>query len=98
MQIISVSRWRGKYEQGLPIAQRAAEIQKRHGATSVQSGTCYSGPDTGQLHSVVTFPDWATFGKFQQGAAADAEFQRLMAEVLKVVELLDRSVIVGEEI
>jgi hypothetical protein len=96
MPIISVSRWKGNYEQGLPIARRAAEIQKRHGVTSVQVGTCYSGPDTGQLYSVITFPDRATFGRFQQAVAADAEFQRLMAEGLQVLELQDRSAIVAE--
>jgi hypothetical protein len=98
MAIISVSRWKGNYEQGLPIARQLAGIQKRHGATSVQVGTCYSGPDTGQLYAAVTFSDWATFGRFQQAVAADTEFQRLMTEGLKVVELLERSVIVAEEL
>lgn len=97
MPIIAISRWKGSYERALPLARQNATILKRHGATAVRVGTCYSGPDTGQLYALVTFPDWATYGRAQQAMAGDAEYQRLMSEGLSIIELVDRSVIVAEE-
>jgi hypothetical protein len=98
MAIVVVSRWKGNHEQALPIGRQAAAIQKRHGATSFRFGLCYSGPDTGQLIVAATYPDWASYGRAQQGMAADAEWQRVLGEAMKIGELEDRSVIVTEEL
>jgi hypothetical protein len=53
-----------------------------------------SGPGTGLIYTAVTFPDWAAYERVQQ----NVEFRRVFAEFLKVVELQDRSFIVGEEL
>jgi hypothetical protein len=98
MAIVVVSRWKGDYQQALPIAREAAAIQKRHGATSFRCGPCYAGPDTGMLIVAAAYPDWATYGRAQQELAADAEWQRFLGEALKVGELRDRSVIVADEL
>jgi NIPSNAP len=97
MPIIHISRWKGSYDRALQFARQAAAIWKGHGATAARAGTCYSGPDTGQLYSILTFPDWATYGRAQQAIATDAEYQRLASEGVGVIELIDRSVIVAEE-
>ena len=99
MAIVVLSRWKGSYEQALPIARQATAILKRHGATSSRIGPCHAGPGTGLIYTAVTYPDWATYGSAQQATqAAGSEFQRVMAEAAKVVELQDRSVIVAEEL
>jgi hypothetical protein len=98
MAIVVVTRWKGDYQQALPIARQGAAIQKRHGATSFRFGPCYAGPDTGLLFVAVTYPDWATYGRAQQALAADAEWQQALGEATRLAELHDRSVIIAEEL
>ena len=98
MAIVSVSRWKVSAEHAMPIARQVAPILKAHGATSVRFGPCYSGPDAGHIYVAITFPDWASFGKAQHELSADAQWQRLYAEALKIGELQDRSLIVAEEL
>lgn len=57
---------------------------------------CHTGPHTGQIYLLVTYPDWTTYGRAQQAIAADAEIQRLSAEVPKVAEFLERTIFVAE--
>ena len=94
MAIVVVSRWKGSYEQALPILREASPLMKEAGATSVVAGVCHAGPDTGLIYTASTFPDWAAYGRVQQ----NAEFRQVLTEFLKVVELQDRSFIIGEEL
>jgi hypothetical protein len=98
MAIVVVTRWKGDFQEALPIGRQAAVIQKRHGATAFRMGPCYAGPDTGLIFVVATFPDWATYGRAQQALAADTEWQQLYGEANKIAELHDRSVIIAEEL
>ena len=99
MAIVVVSRWKGNYARALPIARQAAAILKQQGASSARIGRCHSGPDTGQIYTAITYPDWTTYGSAQQQSqAGDSEFQRVFAEFAKVVELQDRSVIVADDL
>jgi hypothetical protein len=98
MAIVNVSRWKGNLAQAMPLAKEAGSIVKRHGATSMRMGPCYSGPHAGQLYIAIAFADWETFGKAQQALAADANFQKLYAEASKVVELQERSILVTEDL
>ena len=94
MAIVVVSRWKGSYEQALPILREASPLMKETGATSVMAGVCHAGPDTGLIYTASTYPDWATYGRVR----GNAEFRRVLAEFLKVVEVHDRSIIEGEEL
>ena len=94
MAIVIVSRWKGSYEQALPLLREASPILKGVGAISVRAGVCHSGPGTGLINTAVTFPDWAAYGRVQQ----NAEFRQVLAEFLKVAEVHDRSFIIGEEL
>ena len=108
MAIVVVSRWKGSYEQALPILREASPIMKEVGATSVVAGVCRAGPETSQslsldeimalppdlIYTAVTYPDWAAYGS----ARGNAEFRHVLAEFLKVVEVHDRSFIEGEEL
>jgi hypothetical protein len=98
MAIINVSRWKGNLEQAMPIAREAASIVKKHGAASMRMGPCYSGPHAGQLYIAIAFANWESFGKAQQALAADADFQKLYAEALKLVELQERSLLMTEDL
>jgi len=94
MAIVVLSRWKGSYEPALPILREASPLMKEAGATSVVAGVCHAGPDTGLIYTASTFPDWATYGRVR----GNAEFRRVLAEFLKVVEVHDRSIIEGEEL
>jgi hypothetical protein len=98
MAIVVVTRWKGDYQKALPIGREAAVIQKKHGATAFRMGPCYAGPDTGLIFVVAMYPDWAAYGRAQQALAADAEWQRLLGDAMKIAELRDRSVIVADEL
>ena len=94
MAIVVLSRWKGNYEQALPILREASPLMKEAGATSVVAGVCHAGPDTGLIYTASTYPDLATYEK----SRGNAEFRRVLAEFLKVVEVHDRSIIEGEEL
>ena len=49
MAIVVLSRWKGSYEQALPILREASPLMKKAGATSVVAGACHAGPDTGLI-------------------------------------------------
>ena len=97
MAVVVVSRWKGD-PQNMKIFREGAPNLKRHGAVSARVGQCWAGPYAGQIYWAITFPDWATFGRAQQALAADAQWQKLYGEALKIGELQDRSVIVAEEL
>jgi hypothetical protein len=98
MPITHVTRFRGKMEDAVPLAKQAGPLIKRYGATSVVLGYCHSGAHTGQISLVAIFPDWATYGRAWQGISDDPEYRRLLSESLRVAELMDRSVIVTQEV
>ena len=98
MAITVVSRWKGKHEDALPLAREVAPLVKKHGATAYRLGQCYSGPDTGQLFTVVMYPDWATYGRAMHALSEDASYRRILADASKIAELQDRSVIVFQDL
>jgi hypothetical protein len=98
MAITTVSRWKGKLEDALPIAKEIAPLLKNQGAIAVRLGYCHSGEYTGQVYAAIIFPDWATYGSAMQTLSGDAQYQRIFAEALKIAELQDRSVIVSQDL
>ena len=98
MPISSVTTFRIDREQGLRLAAQAAPILKRHGATAVRAGFCHSGAHTGTVTVVTMYPDWQAFGRAVQGMYEDQNYQTLFAEVVKTGELLDRSIMVMQDL
>ena len=98
MAILSVSTFRIDHAQGVRLAGQAAPHFKRHGATMVRFGTCHSGPRAGVISVVVSYPDWQTYGKALQALSEDHAYQALLAEVTKAGELLDRSIMVMQDL
>ena len=98
MPIASVTTFRIDREQGLRLAAQAAPILKRHGATGVRAGFCHSGGRTGSVTMVITYPDWQVFGRAVQGMYEDQGYQALFAEAMKTGELLDRSIMVMQDL
>ena len=98
MAIVQVTRWKTNLEQSAPLARKAAPIVKRHGASSVRFGPCYAGPDAGKIYVAITFPDWTAFARAQQALSSDPEWQQVYGEALRIGEVLDRSLIVAEEL
>jgi hypothetical protein len=98
MPITSLTTFKIDREQGLRLAAQAAPILKRHGATGVRAGFCHSGARTGTLTVVTMYPDWQVFGRAVQGMYEDHGYQNLFAEVMKIGELLDRSIMVMQDL
>ena len=98
MAITTVSTFKIDREQGLRLASQAAPIIKRHGATAVRFGFCHSGARTGTISVVITYPDWQSYGKGAQGMYEDSSYQALLTEVSKSGELLDRSIMVMQDL
>jgi hypothetical protein len=96
--IVVVTRWKADFQQVLPEARRGAATHKRHGATSFRIGPCYAGPDTDLVYLAVTYPDWEAYGRAVEALAADPEQQRHYGDATKIAQLVDRSVIVAEEL
>lgn len=96
MAIVHIVRWKGPND--LTLAREAAPLLKKHGAVSVRIGYGFAGDYMGQVVASITFPDWESYGRALQSLTADPDYHRVLAEAAKTFELLDRSIVVGEEI
>jgi hypothetical protein len=96
MAITHVIRWKGPND--LTLMREAGPLLKKHGAVMVRVGYGFAGQFIGQVVAAVTFPDWESYGKGLQSLTADPDYHRLIAEASKTFELVDRSIVVGEEL
>src|SRR5436305_1610303 len=97
MAVVQVSRWKGNAAD-TRLVKEIAPILKKHGAVSVRLGNCTVGPYAGQVFTVLTFADWAAYGRAMQGVNADPDYLRMYAEAIKTFELQDRSIMVVEDL
>jgi len=97
MAITSVSRWKGNPEDTRP-AKEIAPVLKKHGAVSVRLSLCHSGAYAGQIFGVITYPDWAAYGRAMQGLSGDADYKRILGELSKTFELQERYLSVTEDL
>jgi hypothetical protein len=97
MAVVVVSRWKGN-PQDIRILREGAPNLKRHGAVSVRVGQCWVGTYAGQIFGAITFADWDVYGKAMQALLTDPESQRIYAEIAKVFELQERSVLLVEDL
>jgi hypothetical protein len=98
MAVVSVSRWKGNTQDATALVKEAAPLLKKHGAVSVRWGQCHTGEYVGQHFAVVTYPNWETYGKAAQAQSADPDYQRLYAEAINKFELLERFLLVAEDL
>ena len=96
MAIVHIVRAKGPND--LSLAREAAPLLKKHGAVSVWIGYGFAGAYIGQVVAAVTFNDWGSYGRAMQSITADPEYQRLLGEMTKRFEVVDRSIVVGEEV
>ena len=99
MAVVQFTRFSGgQSEDVIANAKKAKVLWMKHGAEIVYMNRFHTGQWTGQWLFVVRFPDWATYGKAQEGVSKDPEFQKLLAHVLTIAKLEGRSVLVGADI
>jgi hypothetical protein len=98
MAITTVTTFKIDLDQAVRLAAQAAPMLKRHGASAIRIGLCHSGGHTGKVSVVITYPDWQTYGKAAQGMYEDQAYQSLFKEVLKIGELVDRSIMVVQDL
>ena len=91
--------WKGgKAEQAVPIAREAKGILTRYGASTVQLNRVHAGPEVGQWAAVIGFPNWEAYGKAREALAADAGYQRLLAQAGEVAEITSRRLVVSVDL
>lgn len=98
MPITVLTTFKIDRDAGLRLAGEAAPVLKRHGATGVRVGFCHAGPRTGTMTVVTMFQDWSSYGKGVQGMYDDPAYQHILAEGSKLGELLDRSIMVMQDL
>jgi hypothetical protein len=95
--IANISRFKIPRAEATRIMQKAAPMMKAKGVTSIHHGFCYAGEHTGESVVTLVYKDWDTFAKVTDALANDEEYQKVFAEVLKVGELMDRSIMVVQD-
>ena len=99
MSVVQFTRFSGgQPEEMISAAKKAKALWMKHGAETALCNRFHTGPWTGQWLFVVRCPDWASFGKAQEGMSKDPEFQKLLTYVLSFAKLEGRNVLVGHDI
>ncbi len=79
------------------LRKEAAAVWKKHGAVSLRIGSFYTGAYAGQNVVVITFPDWATYGRAMQAVSDDADYKRIIGEIDKTSQMQERLLTVVTE-
>jgi uncharacterized protein DUF6854 len=96
MAIVHIVRAKGPND--LTLAREAGPLVKKHGAVSVRIGYGFAGEYMGEVVLAATFPDWESYGRAMQSLTADPEYRRLLTEFTKMYQMVDRSIVIGEEV
>ncbi len=96
MSVVVMTRWKGgKEEEVIKIGRQAKALWEKHGAEQFRLARFHTGVWTGEYLVAARFPNWAAYGKAQDGLAKDAEYQKLMAHAQSIAELVGRNIAVG---
>jgi hypothetical protein len=87
MAITEVRRWKGNPEVAGQLMKEVAPIYKKHGAVALRMNICRYGAYAGQIFTVATYPDWATFGRVHQNFLEDEDMKRFRGELMKNIEM-----------
>jgi hypothetical protein len=87
MAITDVRRWKGNPKVARRLMKEVTPIYKKHGAVALRMSICRYGAYAGHIFTVATYPDWATFGRSQQGLSEDADMERFRGELMKNIEM-----------
>jgi hypothetical protein len=99
MYIIQFSRWKGgKPEDMIKAAKQAKALFEKHGAEWFRLSRFHTGAWAGEWLVAVRYPSWSAYGKGQDEMAKDAEYQKLLAQVMSMAELTARNITVGVDL
>ena len=99
MSITQIVRFKsGKPEEMMKAAKMTKAIWERHGAESFRVSRFHTGPWAGEWLAASQFANWTAYGKAQDGASKDPEFQKLLAHVSSVAEMTARNIIVSIDV
>ena len=98
MAVTVASRWKGGSRDAVVVFGKQLKplVEKLGGEYRV--GQIHTGPNVGQWIATLRFPDWETYGKASHASAHDPALQKVLAEVMAVAELLDRTIILGVDL
>lgn len=98
MTITAVTRWKGGEASAMADAARKARpILAKYG-TECLLGRLHTGSAVGDWLFVTRYADWTAYAKCQDGMAADAEWQALLARVRGMAQQMDRDIVVGVDL
>jgi hypothetical protein len=99
MSITTFTRWKGGNEKDMvQAAKEARKLFMKHGATAVQVHRFHNGPFMGEWLVSISYPDWSSYGKAQDGLASDASYQKLVGKVGGMAQVAGRATLVGYDI
>jgi hypothetical protein len=95
MPVTVESRWHGGSRDAVvAFGKQLKPIVEELGG-EYRLGQIHTGANVGQWVATLRFPDWASYGKASHVFANDPAFQDIMAKVMAVGQLVDRTLIVG---
>jgi hypothetical protein len=98
MAITVVSRWQISQDDAQRIVRDSAALMRKNGASDIRLGRIVSGDNVGQTTIVVSYPDWETFGRAQTAQQKDSAYQQQHQAALKAGQLLNRTLVVDDEV
>lgn len=98
MSIIVVSRWKGSRENVVSNARKAKAIALKHGAEDMQVAQIFTGPNTGQWLVTTRFKSLEAMGALQPKIHSDPKFQAVMKAAMNTGEMLERSILLVEDL
>lgn len=99
MTVSVVTYRKGGTREAITAATRKLKaFVEQHGAQQLVLNSVTAGPDAGQWALVLTFADWATFGKSLQSASGDPAFAQVLSEMDAAAEIVSRRIVVSVEL
>ncbi|HVB82537.1 MAG TPA: hypothetical protein VNE82_21630 [Candidatus Binataceae bacterium] len=99
MSVTQLTRFKGgKPEEMIKAAKQAKAHWEKQGAEYVGFSRIHTGSWTGQWLYLVRFPNWTAMGKAQDAISQDADFQKLLAHVLTMAEIVGRTTTIGVDL
>ena len=96
MAVVTFVRYSGgKRDAVVAAAKQGKAFLEKAGAEWVRLSLIHTGPHAGQWLISIRYPDWATYGKAQQALAGNAAYQKFLADNTAMVQLQERTIVVG---
>jgi hypothetical protein len=99
MAVVTFVRYSGgKWDAVINAVKQGKTFLEKAGAEWVRLSQIHTGPHAGQWLVSIRYPDWATYGKAQQALTSNAAYQKFLADNVAMVQLQERTIVVGIDV